>query len=300
MKAGSQNCYPVHNSVLTDCFDGNIFPSVTVLTLNQVVNAAVLRLLRPLIRVLLRHGMAYGTFAELARKAYVEEGFVHVGATGKRPNISNVSALTGLTRKESKRLRELKVVDDESSSKRYNRAIRVISGWTGDPRFQTAIGEPAILPMDGEEGSFSSLVKEFSGDIPPAAMLSVLESSGTVKNVEQGLELQVKAYIPSATPLEKLTILGTDVAELLDTIGHNLEAAPAERYFQRKVSNVLLHPDAASEFRELSTRKSQLLLEEFHDWLSSHETDPSSESTIEPCYVAVGIYYSDYPGIGED
>jgi hypothetical protein len=269
-------------------------------TLNQALSAAVLKLLRPLVRVLLRHGMAYGTFAELARKAYVEEGFAHVGATGKRPTISNVSALTGLTRKESKRLRELEVVDDESSSQRYNRAIRVISGWTGDPRFQTASGEPAILPMEGEQGSFSILVKEFSGDIPPAAMLSVMESSGTVKAVEQGLALQEKAYIPSATPLEKLNILGTDVAELLDTIGHNLEAESAERYFQRKVSNVLLHPDAVPAFRELITRKSQLLLEDYHSWLSSHEMDPSEESTVEPCYVAVGIYYSDYPGVGED
>ena len=118
--------------------------------------------------------------------------------------------------------------------------------------------------------------------------------------VEQGLVLQEKAYIPSATPLQKLTILGTDVAELLDTIGHNLDVESAELYFQRKVSNVLLHPDALAKFRELSKRKSQLLLEEYHAWLSSHEVDPSQESTIEPCYVAVGIYYSEYPGIGEE
>lgn len=270
------------------------------MTLNQALSAAVLKILRPLVKVLLRHGMAYGTFAELARKAYVEEGFSHISALGKRPTISGVSALTGLTRKEAKRLRELELLDDEASSQRYSRAIRVVSGWTGDPRFQTPAGEPAVLPMDGDEGSFYLLVKEFSGDIPPAAMLSVLEASGTVAVVEQGVALQEKAYIPSATPLEKLSILGTDVSELIDTIAHNLDVEPGARHFQRKVSNVLVHPDAVPAFRELSSRKSQLLLEEYHRWLSSHEIDPNGESAVEPCYVAVGIYYSDYPVTGKE
>ena len=131
-------------------------------TTNQALSAAVLKLLRPLVRVLLRHGMPYGSFAELARKAFVEEGFDHVKGGGKRPTVSSVSALTGLTRKETKRLRELDVVDDESSSQRYSRAIRVVSGWINDPRFQTGAGAPAVLPMEGEEGSFSELVKEYS------------------------------------------------------------------------------------------------------------------------------------------
>ena len=102
-----------------------------------------------------------------------------------------------------------------------------------------------------------------------------------------------------AAPLEELNILGEDVAELIDTIGHNLVAPPAGKYFQRKVSNVLVHPDAVPAFRELSNRKSQLLLEEYHAWLSRHEIEPDVEGSVEPCYVAVGIYYSDHPAIGE-
>jgi hypothetical protein len=267
---------------------------------SRALSAAVLKLLRPLVQVLLRHGMAYGSFAELARKAYVEEGFAYIKGSGKRPTVSSVSALTGLTRKETKRLRELDVVDDASSSQRYNRAIRVVSGWINDPRFLTGAGAPSVLPMEGEEASFSALVKEYSGDIPPAAMLSVLQDSGTVAVDEHGVTLHARAYVPSATPVEKLEILGTDVAELIDTIGHNLDADPSERYFQRKVSNVLVHPDAVPAFREFSNRKSQMLLEEYHAWLSDNEVDPEADEGTEPRYVAVGIYYSAYPGPGED
>lgn len=285
--------------VLTSNKIGNIFPSMQ-LTLNQALSGAVLKILRPLVRVLLRHGVAYGTFAELSRKVYVEEGFTHMEHSGKRATISGVAALTGLTRKEAKRLHELQWVDDDVSSQRYSRAIRVVSGWTSDARFQAADGEPAVLALEGDEGSFSALVKEFSGDIPTAAMLSVLESSGTIA-VEQGhITLLQKAYVPMATPLEKINILGADVAELIGTIGHNIEAPPAERHFQRKVSNVLIHPDAVPAFRELCNRKSQLLLEDYHAWLSRHEIDPDVERNVDPCYVAVGIYYSDHPATGEE
>lgn len=261
-------------------------------SLNNALSAAVLRILRPLVSVLLRHGMAYGAFAELARKAYVDEAFARRDMP-KRPTVSSVSALTGLTRKETKRLRELDIVNDEASSMRYSRAIRVVSGWVSDPLFQTPEGEPAQLPMEGEGASFARLVKEFSGDIPTAAMLSVLEASGTVAVGPSGVTLLQRAYLPASTPLEKIDILGTDVAELIATIAHNLEAAPENRIFQRKVSNVRIRPDAVPAFRALSNRKSQQLLEEYHRWLVKHEVDEREAATSKPCYVAVGIYYTD-------
>jgi len=260
-------------------------------SLNNALSAAVLRILRPLVAVLLRHGLPYGAFAELARKAYVDEAFAQAAATGKRPTVSSVSAVTGLTRKETKRLKELDIIDDEASSKRYSRAIRVVSAWVSDPRFQTSEGAPAILPLEGQAASFALLVKEFSGDIPPAAMLSVLEASGTVAVSDKGITLLERAYLPAAAPLEKIDILGTDVAELIATIGHNLAGGPNERFFQRKVSNVLVHPDFIPAFRELSNKKSQDLLEVYHRWLADHEMEQSADS--EPCYVAVGIYYTD-------
>jgi hypothetical protein len=268
-------------------------------TLNNVLSAAVLRLLRPLVAVLMRHGMAYGTFAELARKAYVDQAFADAAASGKRQTVSGVSALTGLTRKETKRLRELDIIGDESSSRRYNRAIRVVSGWVSDPRFRAESGEPAVLPMEGQSASFNLLVKEFSGDIPPAAMLSVLEASGTVAVTEEGIRLLERAYLPASTPLEKIEILGTDVAELIATIGHNLGAEPQQRYFQRKVSNVLVNPEVLPAFRLMSNKRSQELLEEYHLWLAQHEVNPRKNSGEAPCYVAVGIYYTDNMVSGE-
>ncbi len=270
---------------------GNIIPNMSD-SLHNALSAAVIRILRPLVAVLLRHGMAYGTFAELARKVYVDEAFDQMAGSGKRPSISGVSALTGLTRKEAKRLREQEGLDDEASSQRYNRAVRVISGWTINRDYLDTDGRPRILPMEGDEASFAALVREYSGDIPPVAMLKVLEASGTVAVRQEGVELLARAYVPVATPLEKVNILGHDVAELIATIGHNLQAEENNLHFQRKVFNVLVHPDAIEPFKELSNQRSQELLEEYHRFLSEHEIDVDDD--VEPRYVAVGIYYSDY------
>ena len=255
---------------------------------HQALSAAVLRLLRPLVRVLLRHGMAYGTFAELARKAFVEEGFEQIAQSGKRASVSSVSALTGLTRKETKRLHEADDDDIDAAAQRYSRAIRVVSGWTSDAAYLDSHGEPLALPLDGESGSFAALVKQFSGDIPTAAMLGVLQSAGTVAVVDQKVELRARAYIPRATPLEKLHILGDDTGELIESIEHNLEAAPDNLFFQRKVHNVSVREDALEDFRAFSNAQSQALLEQYHAWLSEHQIEDDTDTAA---YVAVGIYY---------
>jgi hypothetical protein len=242
---------------------------------------------------MLKHGMAYGSFAELARKAFVEEGFDHLQQSGKRPNVSSVSALTGLTRKETKSLRESSPIGNEKSAQRYSRAIRVISGWVNDSQFHDEKGDPAVLPFEGADNSFSALVKKYSGDIPPVAMLSVLETSQSVIAEGASIILKERAYIPMATPIDKIHILGADVAELIGTIDHNLEAGPAQRFFQRKVSNTAVRADAMEKFRDLSNRKSQELLEEYHAWLSAHEVDADSDASDQIGYVAVGIYYTE-------
>lgn len=275
----------MHNPIF-----GIIFPIMDT-AIHQALHQTVLKLLRPLVRVLIGHGVSQAAFAELSRQAYAREGFSYMARRGERATVSGVAALTGLSRKEVKRLSE---VDEDAlgaEGQRRNRAIRVISGWMHDPDFQAG-GEPAKLALEGTGTGFKELVKRYSGDVTPVAMLRLLQDSGNV-SVEDGYAmLEKKAFIPMATPLDRLNILGTDAGELIETIGHNMVAAPDARLFQRKVSNALVHKDAVAEFRDLSNRRSQELLEEYDAWLSKHEVNNQDES--EAAYVAVGIYYVEH------
>ena len=95
-------------------------------TLVQALSAATLRILRPLVRVLLRNGISYKTFADLAKWVYVDVATRDFGLPGRKQSVSRVSVITGLSRKEVSRVQDLPRPDDAAEEERYNRAARVI------------------------------------------------------------------------------------------------------------------------------------------------------------------------------
>ena len=266
----------------------------------QTLSRSVLAILKPLVRILLRNGIAYGSFAELAKKVYVDVAFEDFAPDGKKQSISHVSAMTGLTRKEAKRLHELEQTGQSDSEQRYNRAIRVISGWLNDAEFHNKRGKPARLPLEGEKASFASLVKKYSGDITPKAMLSVLHAAHSVETTADKVRLIAHAYVPGNDPIDKITILGTDTAELIATIDYNLVNADNALRFQRKVSSKYVHVDAIPRFQALAAKRSQVLLEKFDAWLTEYEIDPDDPDSDQGRYVSLGIYYYENSSDKED
>lgn len=259
-------------------------------SVQQILAKSVLRLLHPLVRVLLRNGMAYDSFSTLAKQVYVKVAFDDFAPEGKKQTISRVSALTGLTRKEVKRLHELPASEEVEVTQRYNRATRVIGGWLNDKRFLNIKGDVAELNLDESDPSFNQLVKDYSGDIPTKAMLSTLEKAGSVEVQGGKVKLIQHAYIPGNDSTEKLHILGTDVAELTSTINHNLEQ-PDNPRFQRKASNKAVAAESLDEFKILMGKKSMKLLEELDLWMSEHEIDTQKQPTAKTKQTSVGIYY---------
>ena len=107
--------------------------------------AAILRILRPLVRILLRNSIPYRTFADLARWVYVDVALSEFGIEGRKQTDSRVSIITGLSRKEVGRLKNSVRDSDEEALYRYNRAARVIAGWVKDGRFLDTNGAPQPL-----------------------------------------------------------------------------------------------------------------------------------------------------------
>ncbi len=263
--------------------------------LHQALNKALLTLMRPLVRILLRNGVTHDAFVDLAKQAYVDVAYREFGIPGRKQTISRVSVLTGLTRKEVSRLLQRENPDEPETRPRYNRAMRVISGWLNDPRFLDTTGEPRELAVDGEENSFSALVKSYSGDIPTKAMLAELLRVHIVEQTSEGLlRLRQHAYIPSNDPVDKIRIFGSHVSELLSTIDHNLDPErDKEPFFQRRVSNDRLPASEVPRFRALAARRSQALLEELDQWLIEHEGENGApEGEEDPrMSVGLGIFY---------
>lgn len=256
---------------------------------NTILAGAVLRLLKPLVRILLRYGVPYGVLADLARRAYAEVAWHDFAPQGRKQTVSRVSALTGLTRKEVRRLIELQDQGVTPDQARYSRAIRVISGWTHDREFRDQNGKPAVLPVDGEHRSFALLVRKYSGDIPVRAMLTALVDAGSVSITKKGVRLVRKAYVPGRDVTEKIRILGQDVSELVGTIEHNLTVPVEDLRFQRKVTNDNIDPVAVAGLRKLSADKAQAMLELLDREFTKHDLDRKRKRGGK-C-ISVGIYY---------
>jgi hypothetical protein len=272
---------------------GIIFPTVDRdIRPQRTLQRAIEQLLRPLFRVLLRHSVSYGAFEDMAKRVYVDVALKDFGLPGKKPSTSRVAVLSGLTRKEVQRL--LSEPEDEAAevADRYNRAARVLSGWARDRDFLDTEGAPRMLAQDGEHG-FAELVKRYSGDIPARAVLDELVRVGSVVQRPDGLlQLLTNAYVPQNSTVDKLGILGRDVADLIDTIDHNLEHGSTQPRFQRKVMYDAIPPSALPAFRKLSAQQSQALLEKFDRWLAAKDLDQSPQEDPGPrVRVGVGIYY---------
>lgn len=251
-----------------------------------------MRLLKPIVRLLLRHQIPYGAFSDMAKWVYADVAMREFGVKTRKQTQSRVAVITGLTRKEVARLQKITKPDDDVVAQEYNRAVRVINGWLTDAKFQNADKKPSPLEVEGEK-SFSALVKEYSGDVPVGAILDELMNSGAVTKDESGrICLQQHGYVPASSEKEIVHILGTDVALLLDTIDHNLVEGQTNPYFQRKVAYNNLPVECLAEFRELSGEKAMALLEELNRYLMQHDRDvnPKSQGSGRK-RAGVGIYY---------
>jgi len=245
---------------------------IAINRLHDTLSGSVLRILKALARVLLRHGLPFDAFVDLAKQAYVDVAMSDFVIPGRKPSISRVSVLTGLTRKEVQRLADPQPAHDREQVERHNRAARVVAGWIRDADFHSD-GTPNVLSFDGVK-SFAELVRRYSGDVPPRAVLDELLRVGTVERLPDGrLHLLSRVYIPRTSDLGKLTILGSDVTWLIETIDHNLMHGDANPRFQRKVMYDNVPEEVLPQFRTFATERAQEVIEQIDHWLSQHDRD---------------------------
>ncbi len=262
-------------------------------TVRDILHGAVIRLLKPLARILLRHNVSFLTFSDLAKRVFVEVAEEAFPPQGRKQSISRIAMLTGLSRKEVHRVKRLPHPSDDEAMVQQERSTRVISGWSRDPSFLDAEGNPLPLHFEGEEVTFCDLVRRYSGDIPPRAVLDELLRVGLAERREDGLiRLIARAYIPRAGTAEKLAILGIEASDLLSTIDHNIHNEVEEPFFQRKVCYFRFPIRYLPELRDLTRRRAQELLEEINRWMAEHDEPKKGEEVRR---AGLSIYHFEGP-----
>jgi hypothetical protein len=123
--------------------------------------------------VLLSAGIGVPEFEDAAKRGFVSAASRIARLGNERLNKSAVAAMTGLSRTEVKRLAEPQI-KESSRSRSRQRALRVLDGWQADADFIDSTGSPRDLALKSDAAEFGALVRRYSGDIPPKAILREL------------------------------------------------------------------------------------------------------------------------------
>jgi hypothetical protein len=215
---------------------------------------ALRRLLRPLLRLLLAKGVTYPYMANLLKELYVEVAVKHFQIAGKAQTDSRLSLLTGVHRKDIRRLAH---TGKESAVPPTSVSLggRLIARWCGDANFADENCQPRILPRQGNllgEASFDRLVASESTDIRARAVLDEWLRLGIVElDADDNVRLISDAFVPKKGFEEKAYFLGRNLHDHIAASAHNLldEEPP---FLERSVYYGRLSPAAVSELAGLA------------------------------------------------
>jgi len=242
---------------------------------------ACLRLLRPLARIMLRHGLSTYDFSRIADIAFVQAAQDILRQQGKTPSFSRVSTITGLHRhvvsdivRSAEANRPGFAADKEYQR---NRLARVLSGWFESPEYTDADGRPRLLASEGPEPSFAGLVRSFSGDIYPKIILDELLRVGAVRVQKDGfVRALARRYTLGGADAAALQQLGTEARDLFCTLEHNIAAPADSRLFDDSAVSVRLNSAAIPLLRQMLHRRGESFLQDVEGWLSERETPDAS------------------------
>ena len=245
----------------------------------NVLYAAARRLLRPVALLVMRCGMTWREFAALSKSVFVEVATGEFGISGRPTNISRVSILTGISRKEVKRQRDLLAEDYVPAQGRTTDATRVLSGWFQDPLYVDESGAPKLLSRSGDEQSFESLCAAYAGDIAPATMRKELLKTGTIVENDDGQLKAIRRYFQTSLhDDENLRWAFSFIKDLGCTMDNNVFADDLlSTRFARMAENQYLPRDKVSEFSAFLNEHGQGFLERVDNWLAANAVDPSTE-----------------------
>ncbi|WP_232630868.1 DUF6502 family protein [Methylobacterium sp. Leaf118] len=200
------------------------------------LHGPVARLLRPLVRLLVQRGITFPALTNLLRELYVNVAEYDFALPGKEQTDSRVSLLTGIHRKEVRRLRGAGAPVSRVPAG-LSRTSRIIARWLAAPEFTDAGGHPLPLPRTAEDGapSFETLVAGVTKDVRPRAVLDAwLDRGVAVLDPEGRVQLLEAAYLPRGGGEPQLYYFGRNLHDHLAAAAANV-AGPAPRFFERAV-----------------------------------------------------------------
>jgi hypothetical protein len=249
--------------------------------------------LAPIASVMIHCELSAGELVRAAKLAFLREAMADMARDGSRINISRLSVVTGMTRKEVTGL-----IKAGSGSRRdypgrrsmEHRALRVLRGWATDPLYKTGAGRPAELPLDGEGRTFPSLVRAYGGDVTPKSVLRELERLNAIVHTRSGkLRPRSRSAKLKLHAAEQLRAFSTAIAGFSTALVQTLGNTQTPLYFGFKEISVRGEKQAA-RFRQSFSRRAAMLLEAVDHWSGQESSKPEKVDRSRHQRLGLGVY----------
>jgi hypothetical protein len=266
---------------------------------NRMLNAAYACML-PIARLLLRAGITYRQFDNIAKRAFVREALTDGETRGRVTNTSRVAVKTGLSRKEVKRVREsigsLDWAGFGTTLDQSGPPSRVLHAWHVDERFIDEQGHPRILEFQNDISGFSALVRAVAGDIPPGAVRAELKRAGAIIDREDGALQAIKRYyVPGNVDEKAITVMSGMLFPMAAGVAHNSDPLrESEGFIQRFAFSDSLNASMVPKFRHWSRSQATQFIEAMDDWLAEHESEGADGGEARTT-AGIGVFYYEGP-----
>lgn len=257
----------------------------------STVQQIIRMMLRPVASLVLNCGMTWKEFADLSKSTFVERATEEFGIRGRPTNVSRVSILTGISRKEVKRQRDLLSGQTPAARGKTTDATRVLSAWHNEKSYTDGQGVPLVLAQSGPVPSFESLCAKYGGDIPATTMLKELLNTGAIERTEDDrLKVILRYFLPAIHDEEILRFAVARICDLTDTVNNNVFPGKDKTpRFGGAADNDHIPASAIPDFKEFVDDRAQAFLEEIDGWLSKNAVDKDTKDS-ELVRLGVGVF----------
>jgi hypothetical protein len=193
------------------------------------VASEIMAVLAPLARVAIDQGVQFGQMEELLKQAMVQAA---VAATqqgqGDAAPVSRLSVITGIHRKEVKRLLEPTAPAQLAAS--VTPAAELFTRWLTAKDWQDAQGKPLALPRrptPDDAPSFELLARSITTDVHPRTLLDELTRLELVTHDAESdtVLLRADSFVPAVQLQTMLGFLGANVGDHLAAARANVAAS---------------------------------------------------------------------------
>ncbi len=256
---------------------------------------ATARVLHPLISFLIQAGIGYRDFRDIAKRVFVDVASEEHGVRGRPTNVSRVAVLTGMSRKEVARLRDVDSLSRWTPDMKASPANTILHYWHYDRRYCEAEGVPRVLSFSGP-GSFTELVSEYGGDLPPGAMKTELRRAGVIEEGEDGQLVAVRRFFhPMELDEDFIANIAFSMSNLAKTVTHNARVVASGSHellrFERFAWTEHLPDSKVAALQRLVTVRGLSFLEEVDDWIGREELPRDEWDSNPQRAVGVGVYF---------